>query len=340
MAGDLLSRGEDGLIAILSRRYAGAELPANDLGIGDDAAWLRHLPASGLLATTDLLVEGVHFDWRWMPADLLGEKAVEVNLSDLAAMGARPRAALLSLVLPPGGRTRLPGILKGIHRALRRAGTPLVGGDASGTDSRTVVSLTLLGAPPRGGPLRRSGARPGDLLVVTGTLGASRTGLALLRGEIRRPRDPARRRVARRVERLHLRPRARLAAGQALAGIARAALDLSDGLIRDLPRLCRASEVGATLDTAHLPVDPAVRRLLGEEPAREAALHGGEDYELLAAVPPRAASRLDTLSQRLKTALTVIGRVEPRRRGCRLRDRLGKLRPLPRGGFDHFEPSR
>jgi thiamine-monophosphate kinase len=336
MGGGPPAGGEDGLVERLAGRYRGAPLPAGDLGIGDDAAWLRRLPASGLVATTDLLVEGVHFEWGWGPAELLGEKAVEVNLSDLAAMGARPRAALLTLALASGSRPRLEALLSGLHRALRRSGTPLVGGDLSASPGQTQIGLTLLGAAPRGGPLRRSGGRPGDRLVVSGTLGAARAGLLLLRGEIRRPRGQRGRRDARLAARALLAPRARLEAGRALVGRASAAMDLSDGLARDLPRLCRASGTGALVSEAALPLHPAARRLLGPRKARGEALLGGEDYELLAAVPPAKLARLRARFRRLRVRLTEIGELTAARGRVELLAAGGDRRPFPEGGFDHF----
>jgi thiamine-monophosphate kinase len=336
MGRGLLAEGEDGLVARLARRFHGGALAAGDLGIGDDAAWLRRLPATGLVVTTDLMVEGVHFAWRWGPPELLGEKAVEINLSDLAAMGARPRAALLTLALAPQARRRLEGLLSGVHRALRRAGAPLVGGDLSAAGV-TQIGLTLIGTAPPGGPLRRSGARPGDRLVVTGTLGAARAGLGLLRGELRPGRDARGRADARRLVRTLLRPRARLRAGRALVGRASAALDLSDGLARDLRRLCRASECGARVRPGRLPLHPAARRLLGAEAAREEALRGGEDYELLAAVPPARMAGLRGRFRRLRVRLSEIGELVEASRGLELVGPGERRRPLPEGGFDHFD---
>jgi thiamine-monophosphate kinase len=330
---DPLARGEDGLVRALRRRWAGASSRPGDLGIGDDAAWLRHLSGRGTVITTDLLVEDVHFRLAWTSARWLGEKAVEVNLSDLAAMGAEPRAAFLGVALAPAFRGRLATFLEGVHRALLRAGCPLLGGDTSASPGPLMVAMTLAGTPPAGGPLGREGARPGDLLVVTGTLGAAAAGLALLRAEASDRVPPS---VARRALRAHRRPRARLAAGRALAGIARAGMDISDGLARDLPRLCRASGVGALIEATRLPVDPAARRVFGRTQAWEAVLEGGEDYELLAAVPREAEGGLAALARELDLPLTVVGRVVGRRRGVRLVDPKGTLRPLPGGGFDHF----
>lgn len=331
-----LKGGEDGLVERLARHFRGGRLPAGDLGIGDDGAWLRRLPSTGLVATTDLLVEGVHFEWAWGPAELVGEKAVEVNMSDLAAMGARPRAALLTLALGPGSGRRLEALLSGLHRALGRSGTPLVGGDLSASPGGTQIGLTLLGAAPPGGPLRRSGGRPGDLLVVSGTLGAARTGLRLLRREIRAPSKERGRRDAGLAERALLRPRARLEAGRALVGRARAAMDLSDGLVRDLPRLCVASGVGAVVREGDLPLRPALRRLLGAGAARREALLGGEDYELLAAVPPGRMANLRARFRRLRLRLTEIGELTRPGKGLTLIDSGGVARAFPEDGFDHF----
>lgn len=304
------------LIARIARRVKAA--PGVVLGIGDDAALLE-APAGWLVATCDALVAGSHFSLADDPADL-GWKALAVNLSDLAAMGARPRYALLALCLAEADADWLDRFLDGFLALAAEHAVALVGGNlARGALS---ITVTLLGEVALGCALRRDGGRPGDRLWVTGALGGAAAALAARRrGETPPPEWAAR---------LH-RPEPRVAAGLALAGHARAAIDLSDGLLADLDRLCAASGTGAELDLAALPLAPGLQALAAEERWR-LALAGGEDYELLFALPAELDPR-----PRLPGGLsiTAIGTLTAAP-GIHLRDLKGERRPVRAAGFDHF----
>ncbi len=288
------------------------------LGIGDDAAVVRVRPGEDLVATTDALVEGVHFRFTMQGARTIGARALAVNLSDLAAMGARPLGALLAFAAPAGLplRTALD-LARGLVALGRRHACPLVGGNVARA-RETSLTVTALGAVARGRALLRSAARPGDRILVTGTLGGA--ALALARAE-------------RRGARIRAVPEPRLRAGRILArtrGIG-ACIDLSDGLLADLAHVLEASGAGAELDVASLPaargLGAACRRLCLD--AEELLLAGGEDYELLFTV--RASGpRAPALARRLGIRVTEIGVVT--RRGLRL---LGVKKPL-RPGWRHF----
>lgn len=289
------------------------------VGVGDDAAVLAPPRGEELVATVDAVVEGVHldagataFDWGW--------KALAVNLSDLAAMGARPLWALVALALPPEDASRAAGIARGIAACARAAapGLAVVGGNVSRAEQAS-VTVSLLGAVAPGRAMLREGARPGDVVAVTGTLGDAALGL----------RPGAERSLLLRQRR----PLPRLRAGRALARIARAGIDVSDGLAADLGHVCRASGVAAEIEVALLPLSPAARR---EPPgaAIAAALGGGEDYELCLAIPPSRLERARAAARRAGVRLTVIGRFV-RGRGVSVRDPAGR-RVRPPAGHDHM----
>jgi thiamine-monophosphate kinase len=331
--------GEDDLIARVVRRHAGGRLPAGAIGIGDDAALLP----PGFLVTTDLFVETVHFDRRWTPAVFIGWKALAVAASDIGAMGGRPAGCLLSLAVPRGTPGRLVETLfRSFGEEARAIGAPLLGGDLSRSPAGLVLDVVVLGRCAGRRPIRRSGARPGDRIYVTGPLGASAAGLGLLR-RLRKPWKPKAGRVsalegaATRAVLAHLRPRPPLAAGAAFgrSGLPTAMMDLSDGLALDLARLCAASGCGARIEAASIPVDPSARLLLGRG-ADEAALSGGEDYELLLTAPAGAEARLRRLARAAGSDLIAIGRIGPKRSGLRIAGTDGRVRALRPSGFDHF----
>ena len=332
------------LIQDLARRFGrtGASVLR---GIGDDTAVIRIPPGRLSLVTTDLLAEGIHFDLVTSGLDAVGYKAAVANLSDIAAMGGTPRYLLVSLAVP-AGRTSSDvfELYQGMMRACRPHGVELIGGDTSASRQGLFINLTVLGEARPGRLLLRSGARVGDLLYVTGTLGDSLAGLALLTSSSGTSRwrhlSPADRRY---LIRRHLHPEARLRMGQLLASgrLATAAIDLSDGLSGDLAHLCEESDLGVLVDGAALPLSPALRRYAKAAglAAQDLALTGGEDYELLFAVPPHRRSQVERLARRAGCPVTRIGRFEAKAFGRKLAGTDGALRPLLVTSYRHFEPT-
>lgn len=296
------------------------------VGPGDDAAVLRR-SSHPLLLTTDALIEGVHFRRKWLTALELGRRAFHVAASDVAAMGGQVRAVLLAVTAPADLEVaELRALVRGVRDAATRAGAALVGGNLASAPLLSLTVSVLGEAPAR--PLLRSGARPGDQLFVTGSLGGAALGLRLLAGARTLPGGETARRCWRR-------PVARLQAGWALAAarVATAMIDLSDGLLVDAGRLCDASGCAAVLHADQLPLAPPLR---GLDPvaARELAVGGGEDYELLFAVPQRRSAGLAAAA--LGCRVTHIGEIV-RGRGVTLVDREGRRLPhRGRAGHEHF----
>lgn len=282
--------GELALIERIRRRADNGPAASLRLGIGDDCAILRPRAGEDLLVTTDFSLEGRHFRRDWHSPESIGHRTLARGLSDLAAMGARPMAAFLSLALPRSvaqDTAWLDGFLEGLLGLAAQHGVPLAGGDTSESPSEHVLAdIVLLGSVPRGRALRRSGARVGDLIYCTGTLGGAAAELSQLPGKNKSERRGRRGETLRSqrvsMENPHLFPQPRLAAGQALLRrkLATACIDTSDGLSTDLTHLCEASGVHAELDAARLPLHSLAQQL-GADAALSAALHGGEDYELL-----------------------------------------------------------
>ena len=335
---------EDHLVERLASRYKARRRDVL-LGIGDDAAVIQ---ASGPLAiSNDVLVEGIDFLPDTDPVRL-GRKALAVNLSDLAAMGAAPLHALLALGMPP--RTDLAwfdSFHDGFRAAAAEYGVAVIGGDLSASPT-LFASVTVIGRPAAAGLLVRSGAKAGDELWISGTLGAAAAGLQLLlkgyrlageegvRSHSRRLLTSPQASEIRRLIRHQLSPRPMVELGTTLAekGLATAAIDISDGLARDLHRLCRASGTGAVVERDALPVDSAIPELearLGMDPVAS-ALYGGEDYGLLFSVPPQKAAAVTRLAGRF--ALRRIGAVTAG--PAVLLTARGRTEPIPDAGFDHF----
>src|SRR5580692_927991 len=256
------------------------------LGVGDDAAVLDCPPDSQLVAAIDSLVEDVHFP-AGSPARSIGHRALAVNLSDLAAMGAQPAWALLALALPAADEAWLTQFSAGLDALARRHEVTLVGGDTTG--GKLCVTVQIMGFVPRGAALRRSGGQPGDEVFISGTTGDSAAGLLLEQSRLTVP-DAGHAQWL--LERFRY-PTPRVALGLALRGLASACIDVSDGLLGDCGRLAEASGCGVSLEYQTLPVSAALRAAVGEERARELALTGGEDYELCFTVP---AANLDAFA--------------------------------------------
>ncbi|MBS8267870.1 thiamine-phosphate kinase [Halomonas litopenaei] len=268
------------------------------LGVGDDACLMRPSPGHELVVSVDTSVEGQHFP-EDAPPQALGHRALAVSLSDLAAMGAQPRWCLMALTLPEVEEQWVAKFAQGFHAVCDEADMTLVGGDV--TRGQRAVSVTVMGEVPTGEALRRDGARAGDVLAVTGALGGGAGGLAAWYEGQRDLESPL---LAR-----YLLPQARWQAGLALRGLASAAIDVSDGLLADLGHLLKASGVGARLDAEALPLAEGLVEALGTEAAREAALTGGDDYELVVALPSAAFDRARLALAELGLAFVAIGQV-------------------------------
>jgi thiamine-monophosphate kinase len=293
------------------------------LGVGDDAALLEVPPGRALVAAIDTLVEGRHF-LPDAPADSIGHQALAVNLSDLAAMGADPAWALLSLSLPESDEAWLQSFAAGLYALAERHGVALVGGDT--VRGPRVVTVTALGSVEPALALRRDGARPGDVLFVSGWPGEAGAGLEALRnGAVRRDDDPLVRRYR------YAEPRVEL--GRALRGRASSAMDVSDGLYGDLQKLCKASAVGARLDLECLPVSAELARRHAQADCERFVLFGGDDYELLFTVPADRAAGFDA-GALAAVPLHRIGVIEAGE-GVRC-ERDGRVEALRGGGYDHF----
>jgi thiamine-monophosphate kinase len=297
------------------------------LGVGDDAAILRVPDDADLAAAVDTIVAGRHFP-EGSDARCVGHRSLAVNLSDLAAMGARPAWAMLSLTLPQAEPDWLEGFARGFGELARAHEVMLVGGDT--TAGPLAVSVQIMGHVPRGTALRRGGGGEGDLLAVTGTIGDAGAGLALATGVLATDDAAAARELRRRFEY----PTPRVEFGVAARGLASAAMDLSDGLAGDLPKLAAASGLGAHVDVERLPLSRALAAVAGAHRARDFALGGGDDYELLLAVPPAHFDALAARAAALNLTLTTIGEL---RRGNSVQWALGSRSYVPAvGGYSHF----
>lgn len=314
------------LFAPLAASHAGA------LGLGDDAALVGVTPGTELVATTDMVVAGVHFRPD-DPAGAVARKALRVNLSDLAAMGARARFYLMTIAIPDALEIGwLRGFAAGLAADQAEFGVVLVGGDTTATPGPLTVSITALGEVPAGAALTRGGAQAGDLVFVSGTIGDAALGLACLDGRIA---DAAAADAAALADRFLL-PRPRLALGEGLRGLAHAAADVSDGLVADLGHVCAASALGAEIEAARVPLSPAVRRLAAAEPGRLVeALTGGDDYELVFTAPPAAREAVAALARSLDLPLGEIGRMVEGA-GVVVRDAKGAELAVGRAGYRHF----
>jgi thiamine-monophosphate kinase len=307
-------------------RAAGAQRADVALGIGDDAAILKVPEGCELIATTDTLVAGVHFPPD-SPAASVGHRALAVNLSDLAAMGARPAWALLALTLPQAQEAWLEEFASGLGALARAHGVALVGGDT--TRGPLCVTVQVLGLVPAGAALRRCGGRAGDALFVSGTPGDAAAGLAL---EQRRLSAPAA--ASDYLRGRFLRPTPRVALGEALRQFASACIDVSDGLLGDAGKLARASGLGAQLEWEALPVSAALLASMDPEAARRLALTGGDDYELCFAVPP---SQLPGLFSALPPQAWNYARIGALRPGSGAQvTRAGTVMEFSHSGYQHF----
>jgi len=306
------------------RRHTDTHRDDVAVGIGDDAAVVVVPAGRELAIAVDTLVEGIHFPVGTAPADI-GWKALAVNLSDLAAMGATPAWALLALTLPSPDEAFIDGLARGFAELATPYRLALIGGDT--TRGPLTVTVTVHGFTTPGQALLRSGARVGDVVMVTGTLGDAAAGLRCLAEADIAP-------YASLVERLN-RPTPRVAAGQALRGIATACVDVSDGLVADLGHICNKSRVGAEIDPALLPHSSAMLTNFHDVDAIAFALSGGDDYELCFTVPADKASDVAADLARVGCGATRIGRIVEGE-GVRVVDAAGQVRKPERAGWNHF----
>jgi thiamine-monophosphate kinase len=319
--------GEFDVIARYFDRYKHSRRDVQ-LGIGDDCALLTVAEKQVLAISTDTLVEGTHFLPTIDPADL-AYKALAVNVSDLAAMGADPAWLSLALTLPKVDEPWLAAFSDSLFEQLNYYGMQLIGGDT--TRGSLSLTLTVHGLVPAGRALTRSGARVGDWIYVSGTLGDSAAGLALLQDRLTVTDEDDRRALLAR----HLRPQPRVLHGQALRDLANAAIDISDGLISDLGHILKASACGARIDLDAIPYSDAMQRQVAPEQALKWALTGGEDYELCFTVPEINRGALDVALHHAGAPFTCIGQLAPQSEGIQY---LRGNRPVELGwqGFDHF----
>ncbi|MBA4343902.1 MAG: thiamine-phosphate kinase [Methylibium sp.] len=299
------------------------------LGIGDDCAVLSPTPGVQWLVSTDMLVEGRHFLSTVAP-DRLGHKALAVNLSDLAACGATPRAFTLALALPRADEVFLEGFARGLFALADAHGIALVGGDT--TAGPLNICITVMGEAPAGAALLRSGAQAGDDLYVSGTLGDARLALEAFRGTVQLSGEDFA--LARRAME---QPQPRVALGQALRGVARSAIDVSDGFAGDLGHVLKRSNLGATVQADALPRGLA----LAKQPLalqRLCTLAGGDDYELIFSAPASAREAVQAASTASGTPVARVGQLDAEP-GLRLIDAQGQVLPEQPAGFDHFKAS-
>lgn len=337
----LSSLGEFGLIERLARRFGSVGGPTIVRGIGDDAAVVRSVPGRHLLASTDMLVEDVHFDLRYASLFDVGYRAAAANLSDIAAMGGFPEYVLMALAIPQVHTTHdIDQLYRGFMALCGKYHVRLIGGDTSSSPQGICLAVSILGHVAPHSTLRRDGAKVGDQLYLSGTVGDSLAGLLLIMGSEDRFDRSLADRASRHLIKRHLRPTPRLELAQLLAArhLASAAIDISDGLSSDLGHLCRNSKVGAVIHADALPISSACRSFAlaaGKNPV-ELALQGGEDFELLFTVPQQARPSLDRLIQRHRLPLTRIGTIQDARQGLRVKFKDGSHRQMPKSGFDHF----
>lgn len=303
------------------------------IGIGDDAAWVDH-PSGSSLVTADLLIENIHFKLKWISLYELGYKSLAVNLSDIAAMGGSPAYAVLSVGIPRNfDSNKIDQFYRGVRALARASGVAVVGGDTN-VAPMLIISVCAIGAPPRR-PIRRSGAKVGDDIYVTGTLGDAALGLKLLQAGKSRVKGPL---FSKLVARQH-RPTPRIAAGALLAkeSLATAMIDVSDGLIQDLGHVCNASATGALVYNDALPLSDAYRAVAGKD-GTIYALNGGEDYELLFCARRKRRVDIEKLRSQLRLRITRIGTCVAAERGIQVVDSVGKALSIRAGGHDHFRP--
>ena len=300
------------------------------LGVGDDCALVDVANGMDLAVSTDTLVSGTHF-FPDVDPETLGHKALAVNLSDMAAMGAMPYWAMLALTLPEVDHKWLAAFSKGFFDLADEFEVSLIGGDT--TRGPLTLTVTIMGEVPAGAALRRSGARAGNDIWVSGRIGDAALAVAHRHGKLKLDAADYDEAVMRLYE-----PTPRVALGQALRGLATATIDISDGLLSDLGHICALSKVGATVDFGLIPVSPIGLKHLGAEAGRTAIVAGGDDYELCFTAPAGVREGMEDLADMLSVPITRIGKIH-KGKGVSLLGADGKPMAIDGRGFDHFQPS-
>jgi len=328
------------LIQSLPRRFSTQGLHPI-VGIGDDAAVLPSSSSQHVVISTDLLVEDIHFTRKTATLYDIGYKAAAANLSDIAAMGATPTAIFVAIALPPSFiEEDWHEFYRGLAVPCKRYKVQLLGGDTSASPTSLFIAITIMGQVAPGHFLTRHGAKNGDLIYVSGTLGDSAAGLAYLNQSKRPQKSAIRSKPMKYLVQRHLQPTARVPLGELLASqpYASSAMDLSDGLSGDLRHLCRQSQVGALIDSEQIPMSQQMQLYAKRIRATPLhwSLHGGEDYELLFTIPPQWQHELEKCAKERRIPITHIGIIQPKRFGIRIVHHDQRQDVFSPRSYEHF----
>ena len=332
--------GEFDLIKLIQQTIAPSSLPSPQ-GIGDDTAIIKTTQHHDLLISTDLLIEDIHFKRTYSSFRAIGQRAAAVNISDIAAMGGIPRYLLVGLAARPGEPIRqIRDLYQGMNAMCQAYGVKLIGGDTCRSKTNLFLSLTIIGEAKTGQAICRGGAQAGDLIYVTGTLGDAGAGLMLLQRKSSRPITGLSKSARQFLINRHRLPTPKVEVGKLLTKykLATAAIDLSDGLSGDLPHLCRASKVGALIETSQLPVSTQCQTFSKRTgySILDLALHSGEDFELLFTVAPKKQAQLERIMKRDRHRITQVGTIHPRRKKIRMTQADGSITMIPQYSYEHF----
>jgi thiamine-monophosphate kinase len=335
--GDIDASEESAEDRIIARYFKPLARDPGAFGLSDDAAILTPPAGYDLVLKTDPIICGVHF-FAEDPPDAIARKALRVNLSDLAAKGASPAGFLLALAIPAGiGGDWLQAFAKGLGEDAEHYGCPLLGGDTDRTPGPITVSIAAIGTLPHGKIVRRSGAKVGDYVLVSGTIGDAALGLTLRRETAAEGRWKLSGDLKEHLTTRYLLPQPRNALAEAVRLYASAAMDISDGLAGDLAKLCRASGVSAEVEAGQVPLSAAAAAALAAEPAlTESILTGGDDYEILCTVGPDALEPFRRAAEASSVAVTAIGRMTAVGKTARFLDASGRLLAFKRPSYSHF----
>ncbi len=334
--------GEFELITLIKNTLSDCHLPS-PRGIGDDAAIVRPAPNHEWLVSKDLFIEDIHFDPKFSSYREIGYKAAAVNISDIAAMGGIPTFLLVGIAVPKSTLlSQIRSIYRGLNAVCKEFNVKLIGGDTSVSRTNMFISLTIIGKVKRGKALCREGAKVGDHIYVTGTLGDSGAGLRLLQNPIHTTVGQLPKSVVRFLIKRHLQPTPRVQLGSLLSErqIATAAIDLSDGLSGDLHHLCHANRVGASIAEYNIPVSRQCARYAKytKESVMNLSLHSGEDYELLFTTSPHTQKLLERMASRFNQKITHIGFIQSHKHGIQIKKIDGSCQPIAQHSYDHFSP--